>query len=211
MKKKVFLIILFILFFPFFLLLKKTEAAYYRLEPSTVTANVGGTFTVDIYVETGTDEIRGADVYLTFNGAVIEGQTVTPGDLFPTVTNNITTGSVYVVGIFDDVTSKSGGGKIASVTFKGLTNGQTTIGFDCDRSVITKADANASNILVCNDNRTTAVTVGTGEGGTYTNTTPSQTPPQSLPTSGITDKMVSWSSLGFYLLLIGGVIKLILR
>lgn len=211
-KTKTILLWVVFLWLVFLFLPSKSYAAYFKISPSTISKSANETFSVDVIVDAGSDEIRGVDIYVTFDGSVLEAQSVTEGSFFSTVTNNITSGQVYIAGLMDDVSTKTGSGTVASITFKALKSGTTTIGFNCDSSVITKADANGTNIMQCSANQTASVTIG--DGGNTNTTNDSTTTggeasaePTGLPRSGVFDKMTLWSKMGIILVLVGGILK----
>jgi hypothetical protein len=216
--KRFFLTLIFLLgIFLTPLFLGKVEAGYFKFDPTSSTAENGGTFQVAVVVDAGSDQIRSTDIYVTFDATLLEAQSVSAGTFFPTVTNNITSGQVYIAAMVDDgATTKTGSGTVATITFKALKEGAGTLSFDCSSSLIVKADANSTDVLECSANGTNAVTVGTGtSNGTNTNDTTGQTSqvtttPTQLPRSGSFEDMLKWSQLGIMLVLLGGVVRLLL-
>src|SRR4030042_5561309 len=174
--KKFFSLIFFltlVLLTPIFL--GKVEAGYFKFDPTSSTAANGNTFQVAVIVDAGSDQIRSTDIYVSFASTLLEAQSISAGTFFPTVTNNITSGRVYIAAMVDDgATTKTGSGTAATVTFKGLKEGSGSISFDCSSSLIVKADANGTNVLVCGSNGTNSVTISAGistTGGETTGTT----------------------------------------
>lgn len=206
--------LLVILFLP--AILTQVEAASLKYSPTTVTTTTGSTFQVEVDVDAGSEQITSTDVYVIFDASVLEAQSVSAGSFFPTVTNNITSGRVYIAGMVDDpATSKTGSGALATVTFKALKDGGVTLSFDCSSSKIVKNDVNASNIITCSSNGTATVTVGAGATPTTTtttggDTTEAGTTPTQLPQSGVFDNMLKWSQWGIVLVILGGAIRLLL-
>lgn len=216
MKRNVFLLVLFLLIFlsaPF--VLGFTQAATLKFDKTAVTVTVGGTVDVAIIVDAGSDQISSTDAYVTYDATLLEPQTVAAGTFFPTVTNNITSGKVYVVGLVDDpAVSKTGTGTLATITFKGLANGTGTLTFDCqatgtNTSKIVKNDLNATNIISCTDNGTAAVSVGSGAGSSSTISANLATP-SALPRTGIFDNVRNLVIPGTILLMMGGLLRFVL-
>lgn len=209
MRRKLFISIFFaILFFP--LTLKPVQAAYFEPNPATINVNAGETFTVKVNINTEGEEVNSADIYLNFNSSLIEAQQITAGSFFPTVTNDISAGMVYIAAMVDDpASSKTGSGEVATITFKALANGSAEISFDCDSSKIVKADVNATNILVCSKNNKTTLTIGSG--GSTTSSTPAPTTVSSLPKSGVFDNLKNIGISGLILFSFGILGKILLK
>ena len=224
MKKYTVPFILFIfLFIPF--VVGGVSAASLKFDATTVTIDPGKVFELQLIVDPGSDNIRSVDAYILFppNFQVLK---VTPGTYFPTVTNNIQSSKVYVAGLVDDpATSKTGAGTVATISFQALLNASGTgkISFDCrdgasDSSKVIKDDINATNVIVCGTNGSTAITVGTGGGGpTITPTvapsgagSTSATTPQTLPQTGSLDNILNVSISGVVLLVAGLAVRLLL-
>lgn len=219
MKKSIF--ILSLLLFVVFItpsIFGRTEAANLKFGTTALTVTTGQTVTVDVIVDAGSDQISSTDAYVLYDPTLLEATTVTAGTFFPTVTNNITSGKVYIAGLVDDpATSKTGSGTLATITFSGLKDGTGTLTFDCsatasNSSKVVKNDINATNVLVCAENGQATVTVGVGGGltptsvsGGVTNPTPSV-----LPQTGIFENIQALAVPGMILLLVGGLLRLAL-
>lgn len=198
------------------------QAASVKFDRGTVNAAVGDTFTLDAVVDAGSDQITSTDMWILYDPNLLEAQNASSGAFFPAVTNNITSGKVYIAGLITDPgTYKTGSGVVAKVTFKALKNGTATIAYDCraDASNSSKVIKNAVdpiNIIVCNQNGTSIVTIGTG--GTSTPTSAPQptsvyrpqTQPTSLPQSGIMDEMPKLMAFGSLLLVVGVMLRVFL-
>lgn len=204
------------------------EAAYLKFGNSAVSATAGQTFTVDVVVDAGTDNITSTDIWVLYDPSFISAQTVTSGTFFPAVTNNLTSGKVSITGlIVDPGTYRTGSGTVATITFSALKNGSTTLSFDCrtdvsNSSKVIQNDINATNIIVCAQNQTATVTIGgtaaASSSGTAastgtassTGTYITPTPPSSLPTTGIAENIAKFAAPGLVLLFIGGLLRFIL-
>lgn len=209
-------IIIFLSFVPF---VRGVEAASLRFDKTTYTAAPNSTFQIQVIVDAGSNQITSVDAYVVYDQTKLEVQTVDKGTFFPTVTNTITAGKVYIAGLVDDpATSKTGSGTLATITFKAIT-GQPTVTFFCDLTVyntskIIKNDFNSTNIITCNQNSSLQVSISSGGTTSITPTTAAGTTaaptPSTLPSSGIIDNIIKYSAPGMLLLLIGGAIRLIL-
>ncbi len=194
------------------------NAASLKFDKTTVSTTNGGTFQIAVTVDPGSDALSSVDAYVTFDAAYLKATAVTAGSLFPTVSNNISTsGKVYIAGLVNDPTSSiSTAGTLATITFQALKDGTATLSFDCNTSKIIKNDINASNVIVCSINGTSAVTIGSGSSGGTTNPTATPTPAANtgvaseLPKSGIFDNVVKFAIPGLLLFLVGGVFRLLL-
>jgi hypothetical protein len=199
------------------------EAASLKFNNSTATVSNGGTFQIQVIVDPGSDSINSADVYVTYDGSLLKATGVSAGTLFPTVTNDVaTSGTVYIAGMVNDpANSVSASGTIATITFQALKEGSGTLSFDCNSSKVVKNDINATNVLTCTANGTSAITVGSGSsGGSDPTATPTtgasdnggtdDSTPTELPQTGIWDNVAKLAIPGAMLLLIGGALRLIL-
>jgi hypothetical protein len=222
MRKKLLSWIGFILFLisPF-IVAGPVDAAYLKFDKTTVSAAANQTFTVSVVVNAGTDQITAADIWVLYDPAFLQAQTVTTGTFFPAVTNNSTSGSVAITAlVVDPGTYKTGEGTVATITFSALKNGTTTLSFDCrtdvsNSSKIIQNDMNATNIIVCSQNLSAAVTIGAGGASSSSQSsvyTPSVYPttPSSLPNTGVAENIAKFAAPGIMLLLIGGMLRFIL-
>ena len=201
--KKVFFVLGFFMFLPLFL---SVQAAALKFDKTTVSTTNGGTFQVAVTVDPGSDALNSVDAYVSFDSTLLKATVVSAGTLFPTVSNDISTsGKVYIAGMVNDpASSVSSAGTVATITFQALKDGTATLSFDCNTSKIIKNDINASNVIVCSTNGTSAVTIGGG------GTQPTSAPPSQLPQSGIFDNVVKFMVPGTIMLILGGILRLVL-
>ena len=214
--KKIFVITGIILTAFFFLpkVLGRVDAAGLSFNPSTAATAANSQFSVKVNINAGSEQIVSTDIYVVFDGSGLRADSVAAGSYFPTVSNNITTGRVYIAGMVDDpATSKTGSGEVATISFTALKEGSFTISIDCNSSKIVKNDINATNIINCSENGTAAVTVGSGTSGTTAGTTTGGDAGQSttsLPRSGVFDNVIKWAVPGTILLIMGAVARFII-
>lgn len=201
------------------------SAASLKFNNNSATVSNGGTFQIQVIVDPGSDSINSVDAYITYDGALLKATGVSAGSLFPTVTNDVaSSGIVYIAGLVNDpANSISSSGTLATITFQGLKEGSGTLAFDCGSSKVVKNDLNATNVLTCSANGTSAITVGAGSsGGSDPTATPTQNAggsdntggdtetPTELPQTGIWDNVAMLAIPGALLLLLGGALRLIL-
>lgn len=192
----------------------KVFAAFLDFDQSTVSVVSGDSFDIQVTIDAGSDQISSNDAYVIYDPTILEAQAVTPGDYFPTVVNNITSGRLYVAGLVDDpATYKTRSGTIATISFNALADGTGTLTYDCQEGVynsskIIKNDLNATNVIDCSLNGRSTVTVGVGgvvDGGSTDTATPS-----ALPQSGLFENVSKLAVPGMILLLLGGALRIIL-
>lgn len=193
------------------------EAAYLKFNTTTVTTNVNQTFTIEVIVDAGTDQITSTDIWVIYDPVALEAQSVSSGTFFPAVTHNITSGKVSITGlIVDPGTYKTGSGTVATITFKSLKTGTSNLSFDCrtevsNSSKIIQNDVNATNIINCSQNIGATVNSGVSSSSQSNSAYPtSSLTPTALPRSGIFENMAAVGGAGFMLLLIAGLLRMVL-
>jgi len=217
-------------------------AATLTFDPATKDANVNDSIDINTIVNAGAENILSVDGYIKYDETMLEFQKFTDGDFFPIVTTEeISDGNLYIGAYVDDpATTKTGTGTYATITFKALKEGTTTVEYFCDDTVnesseVIKDDIDATNIINCSANGTSVITIassGTSVDPTST-PTPTSTPVEDedtstggtggsetvadstdevteLPQSGILDNILRVSIPGAALLLIGIALKLLL-
>lgn len=177
-----------------------------QFDPESSEVEVDDTFSVDINIDAGSDQIAATDVILTFDPDLLSLQSVTGGDYFPMVSNQPETGGLYIAAhIVNQGEYKTGTGTVATLIFKALKEGTTDVKFTCDltqsrTSKINKNDLNATNVIDCSALNMHNVVIGAGDSGansTSTNKT------STLPESGVIDDMLRYAGFGSILLGLG--------
>ncbi len=144
------------------------EAAKLEFDKTEISVSAGSTFTVQVVIDSGNDEVTSSDVYVVFDNTILAADQITAGPYFPTVLEDIVAGRVYMAALVDDTTDyRSGKGTIATITFTALKDGVANITFRCsstviDTSKIIKNDTNSTDIISCASNGQMQVTVGAG-------------------------------------------------
>lgn len=198
------------------------EAAALKFDQGTVTVAPGSTFTLNAVIDAGSDQITSTDMWILYDSTLLEAQSASAAAYFPAVTNNITAGKIYIAGLVTDPgTYKTGVGNVATITFKGLKNGQATLTYDCradvsNSSKVIKNAVDPTNVINCAQNGTSIVTIGTGAGAlTPTTFVPTsvyrpQTQPTALPQTGIMDEMPKLFIAGGICVMVGVMMRVLL-
>lgn len=168
--QKVYIHVLFIFFaiFAFGALAQSAHAAFLDFDPTSVTANVDGTFSVKVTIDTGSEKSPSSTVIVSYDSEIIEPVSAANGTFFADSTDDEdTSGRVSFFGFNNDPeAAKSGKGTVATITFKGVKEGTSKLEFICDSSnssdtsTIEKDDIDATNIISCGQNGTASVTIG---------------------------------------------------
>jgi hypothetical protein len=149
----------------------RAASATMSLTPSSATVAIGDTFSVDIYEDSGTQDVNAAKANLTYNANVLDYVSVTSSSAFNVAA--VTTGGGGTVtidrGAFPAVT---GNQLVATVYFRGKAGGTTNIDFASGSAVL----ANSGPTEVANHDILTSTS-----GGVYTVPSP-PTPPTPPPT-----------------------------
>lgn len=228
MKKKLVFFYQIVLFCFFFFTLgyyNDISAASLQFDPTSANLPLNQNLEVKVIVDAGTDEITSTDAYIHYDSNLLEVVEVKNGSFFPTVTHDYSqTGKVYIAGMVEDPTTfKTGRGILATIVFKGKSNGQANLSFDCNDgsttdSNITKKDINASDIIQCQLNNRATINVGLTsysqsqtQGGSSNQSQNQNSYNQQLPQSGVFDQFKSFSLVGFVFLVIGTATRFLLR
>lgn len=201
------------------------HAATLDFDPNSTTVAPDGSFTVDIDLEAGTQQVASTDIYILYDEAYLEVQQVTAGSYFPLVQPNTETkGRLYIAGT---VTSqgdyKTGTGTVATVSFKALQEGSVTISFDCDNAVndksqIVQNDTGATHIIECSALQSHSVTISSTEtpstnasSSSSSSSTSESSTGETLPASGVYEDMIQYAITGGILLAAGVALRILLK
>jgi hypothetical protein len=154
MKKVLFgLISFFLCAFPVF-----AEPASISFDPIEIQSKTNEIITVDVNIYTADTPVASTDVWVRYDPRYLEPlvDTTKKGNLFNTIdTKIVSPGNLYVYGVQQDTSqSESKKGKLATLSFKALSSGQTQLSFECvpfkkQTSQIIKADSQLTNIISC--------------------------------------------------------------
>jgi len=213
-------VLIFCLLFVLTIIPHRANAASVKFDKGTVNVAVGDTFTLDPVVDAASDQITSTDMWILYDSTLLEAQNASAGAFFPSVTNNITAGKVYIAGLVTDPgTYKTGSGSVAKITFKALKNGSTTITYDCradvsNSSKVIKNAVDPINVINCAQNGTSIITIGTGTSLASTPVPTSlytaQAYPTALPQAGLMDQMPQLVTMGILFVVVGGVLRMLL-
>jgi hypothetical protein len=226
MKKLKLLLISLILFSAFSLSSSPIKAApdtSLSFQPSTLTPTVGDSFTVPILIDTGTNEVIGAELYINFDSSRLSASSISAGSFFtdpeaisPVISN--TNGTIsYTLYLSPQSQAETGQGTLATITFKALSAGSANISFSSD-TIIGAINEGGVNALASSPSKTITVQTSSssGTGGTSTSTTSNTTTSTSSTTSsnGTSTQTTTLPETGFSLptlimLLSGGLILLV--
>lgn len=202
---------------------KEVKAQVVSLSPATATKTVNETFTVDVNIDTKGKAVSGADVKLTFDPAALEISQITAGDFFSEKADNLNaaTGTIYIVGYFREAYgSKTGTGKVASLTLKGKKAGAAQLTFVCtpQPNDVDIYDKDANDIAECSligngvyniteggsQPAATATPAPGSSGGTTATTAPAAaTAMPAPPVSGVALPTILSLGLGMLLTIVG--------
>lgn len=157
------------------------------LNPAEAGKKVNEQFTVDLNIDTAGKAVAGTDIKLTFDPSILEVIEVVKGDFFTDGANSKGTDYLYVAGFFPpQFETKTGTGKVATITLKGKKDGTAALTFVCtsqtnDTNIL---DSSAADIINCDSLVNGSYTIS--EVGGPADPTPTPTPKVSVtpkPTS----------------------------
>ncbi len=167
---------------------KAVPATTLALSPATVTKKVGDTFSLDITIDTGTNQVVAADIRVTYDPEKLEAQSITNSTVFPNILTSgiVSRGSASIaVGASDVRKPYRGIGTIAVVRFKTIQKTETpaTVRLAQD-TFVGGLGENATNVLI----GSTPTTITVTDDGTTTSADAPQsvTSPSPSPTSSPT-------------------------
>lgn len=193
--KKTLICLALIAFFSGTIGVKAAEAAaHLTLTPTTKTVNSGDTFDVVVGIESGTDKVFSADVWMTFDASKLEVESVNmvgaPAFPFSLGTKNIdNTAGTIKIGLnptsTNNMAATTASGGLLTINFKAKNTGVAAATFTCapgnlnDTNII---DPTYNEIIDCASNQSGSYTINAGS-----STTPSNTPtPTPVTSSGST-------------------------
>lgn len=144
---------------------KAAPATTLSLAPATVTKKVGETFTLDVQLDTGENQVVAAELHIVYDPAKLEAQTIANGPLFPRIlaSGTVDRGTASItVGAEGSAKPVTGGGIAASVRFKALdkTDAPVSVRFAANTFVGSLGEG-ATNVLVGTRPATVTITADT--------------------------------------------------
>jgi hypothetical protein len=149
----------------------------------------GGTFTVDVIVDSNGNDIQAVDAYIKHDAAVVVPVKIEPGDMFDSVSSAIYSKKFLIRGRLSEGGARSGRGVLAKVTMRKKNPRFGEMAFYCaptdaDRSRIVQANLAGTDIIDCDQNGTLGVKSSTTATATPPVTaTPTAPPPTATPTT----------------------------
>lgn len=219
------------LFFVFvwsFFTVAAAQAATLKFDSTTYSITSGSTVTVQVQIDPAADQVTAANAYVLYDPTILQAQSVSAGSYFPSVSNSIGTGKVYIWAAVNNASDyKTGPGTLATITFKAIAGGTAALTFDCaatgDTSKISKNDTTGTNIIVCAQNGKASATVSGGvaaataaptqavvpttASATATAVTPTTALPSQLPQTGAFEDTLRAVLLGSFFIFIAGAAR----
>jgi len=168
-----------------FVLTGEAKAAALQLNSPGGSYSVGNTFDVKIDLSLSSESVDGVDAILNYNTSVLSVDKITNGSLFvdyPTATYDSSQGTISVSGLASSTSPVTAGGTVATITFKGESEGTGTVTFNFTSGSGT--DSNVAENTTGNDILESVVngsyTIGSGGIGGGTDTDEGT----GLPTTG---------------------------
>lgn len=155
------------------------------LDPPTQSLSSGSQASVNLMIDTSTQQVISADVRMTFPVTILQSVSVTAGTFFPTVTNRVNgqTGTIDVTA-YGSGAGNAGAGTLATLVFRGIAPGTATLTVSCTPGTATDTNIVTSigqDVVDCSVVTGASITVGSSGVGTLVTPTPT---PTGLPNAG---------------------------
>lgn len=125
----------------------RTEAApetVLWVSPASITKEIDDTFEVQIQIATGSNQVFGVDLYLSFDPQVLEARDIISGGFFPDpqqLAKNIDNQTGNIVYSLGSLASQQGTGAAATIGFEAKAAGTSSISFEAGTSVAAANEA----------------------------------------------------------------------
>jgi hypothetical protein len=194
--------------------LAQTQSAYFTLGTASSVPTVGRSFTLPIIVDTGDENVAGADAVIRYNPQTLSVVRVDPGEIFDNYPRHTfdQAGNIEISGAMSEtIASFSGRGTFGVITLRGAQAGSTTISFSC-----TPGQANDSNILQaitnidiidCDRTEPTTFLVAAAPTPVGLPTASPTASPAPIGTAGSAELTLILAGLGLLLITFGGFLK----
>lgn len=211
MKKKIAVVALGFIFFILSARTASVSAASLRFDPVSVSSAADKTFDIKVVVDSGVEEILGADVLIRYDSDLLEVVSITDGTHMTIGKKDTATPhKIYFAPVVEDPGSPvKGTGTVATITFKAKVESTSELNFECElgetnESNILKNDLDATDIITCSDNGKATIVIGSGGSTVDSGTSKS---PSTLPRSGAFENLAFFATIGGVLLLVGGSLR----
>lgn len=175
---------------------RAAPATNLSFSPSTLTKKIGDVFTLDITINTASNQIVAAEIHVTYDPTKLEAETITNGPLFPNIlaAGTIQSGEATItVGALSTTSPVTGTGTVAVVRFKALATTASPISVRFSPATFVGGlGEGANNVLINSSPATISITSSNQQPGNPTSTpvptlrpsgTISPTPNNPTPTS----------------------------
>lgn len=174
------------------------------LDPVTQSLSSGSQASVNLMIDTSTQQVISADIRMTFPVTILQSVSVTAGTFFLTVTNRVNgqTGTVDVTA-YGSGDGKAGAGILATLLFRGVAPGTGDLTIVCTPGTTTDTNIVTSvgqDIVDCS--AVTGASIAVGSSGVTGLVTPTPTP-TGLPDAGGVAPTIGVFALGIVVITSG--------
>ena len=157
---------------------KAAPATTLSLIPSTLSKNVGDEFTLDVRMDTASNQIIAVQLKVTYDATKLEAEWIHNGTMFPNILSSgtVQNGVVSIaLGATNTTTPITGTGTVATIKFKALapTTGPISIRFDQQETFVGALNEGSTNALQSSIPATVTIA---GSSSSLSGTTISPTP-----------------------------------
>lgn len=161
--------------------------------PSNLSKKVGDVFSLDISIDTATNQVVAAEIHITYDPTKLEAETITNGPLFPNIlaAGTVQSGEASItVGALSTTNPIKGTGTVAVVRFKALaaTTSPISIRFN-PATFVGSLGEGANNVLINSSPATVSITTTNQQ-----TANPTATPSPTVRPSGATTPTPTSSS-----------------
>lgn len=164
---------------------RAAPATTLTLLPAQLQKNAGDTFTLDIHIDTGTNDVTLAKIDLIFDATALEALSITNGPLAPRIYSpgTVSPGNAGIsIGAESELKPISGSGTIAVIRLKVIGTSATPVSLQFSSATVVSGLSETINVLTGTTPAILTIAGGQSQGTTLT-PTPTLTP---QPTSGLT-------------------------
>ncbi len=164
---------------------RAAPATSLSLSPASISKKAGDIFSLEVAIDTGSNQVVAAELHLVFDPAKLEAQTITNGSLFPNILASgiVDRGTASItVGAANATKPVTGTGTVAVVKFKALekTDAPVAIRFAANTFVGSLGEG-STNVLTGTTPATVTIAQAGEAGGIPPAATPSGTLAQTTP------------------------------
>ncbi|MCS6956542.1 MAG: cohesin domain-containing protein [Patescibacteria group bacterium] len=211
MKKNIFLkrkfLLNFLIVFLFFYFSKDIFSAYFVFDPTDISVSKNQTFQLQININPENQNIKSADLYISYPSDFLKITSISSGTIFPVISNDYSNqGSAYIAGMMDSPNSyTSSSGKLATITFQAIKDGNPSVIINCNSSKIIKADISNTNLINCSLNNKLMVNIGSSA-NLSSNNDPLENV-EKLPKTGVLENIIKFGVPGLIFVVFGIILR----